>query len=78
MTASHTRVAHAKQTSCLFHWLSVFTLAVRLFSFYPPTDPLIQFHIEYKSVLFPKLKYFLYLDIYNKMYCYMTGENPVS
>ena len=29
LTASHTRVAHAKQASCLLHWLSVFTLAVQ-------------------------------------------------
>ena len=33
LTGSHTWVACAKQASCLLHWLSVFTLAVRLFRF---------------------------------------------
>ena len=35
LTASHTWVAHAKQASCLLHWLSVLTLAVPLFRFTP-------------------------------------------
>ena len=33
LTAAHTRVARAKQASCLRHWLSVLTLAVPLFRF---------------------------------------------
>ena len=36
-----------------------------VFLFYTPTKPLIQLHIKYKTVLFPKL-YFVYIfDIYN-------------
>ena len=54
LTASHNRVAHAKQASCLLHWLSMFVVAVPLFHF-TLTKPLIRFHIKYKIVSFPKL-----------------------
>ena len=37
------------------------------FPFYTPTKPLIRLYFKYKTVLIPKLKIFLYLDIYNKL-----------
>ena len=48
LAARHTRVARAKQASCLHHWLSVFALAVPLkIPFYTPTELLIRLHIKY-------------------------------
>ena len=53
LTASHTRVAPAKQASCLVHsLLSMLMLAVPLYTL---TKPLMRLHIKYKTVLFPKI-----------------------
>ena len=53
LTASHSWVARAKEASCLLHWLPMFTLAVQL---YTPAKSFIWLHIEYKTVLTPKLE----------------------
>ena len=60
LTASHTRVARAKQAYCLLHWLSVFTLAVLLFHF-TLRLPLIRLYFKYETVLIPKVTYMLCL-----------------
>ena len=52
ITGSNTCVARAKHTSCLFHLLSLFTLA---FLFGTPTKPLLRLNIKNKFVLFHKL-----------------------
>ena len=45
LTAGHTWVAHAKQASCLLHWLSMFTLADPHFCF-TLKKALIRLHIK--------------------------------
>ena len=62
LTASHTRVARAKQVSCLLHWLSVFKLAVPLkFRFTKPLKLQNCFNSQTKNS-------FYNLDIYNKIF----------
>ena len=48
---------------CLSHWAVRVHTGCCPFPFYTPTKPLIQLHIKYKTVLFPKLKMISLLKI---------------